>query len=238
MGLQPTKTTAAKTLFLIILITFCAVTALAHQPRIVQEASQDNPVIVNDPEVSKAYYAELTGTPHYYKIQTDKTIRFYVNILTPEAEGGRPDFLINLFKDEKQIVTIQGNTWKPYYEEFARDDYWQGPEYESQLEPGTYYIVVSGEKNTGKYALAIGKVESFPIKEIIRTIYLLPTLKTWFFGKSLLTAYFNIVGVLLLLVFVLLFIMVTLTIWYRKKTKAESKGLKNVGLSKNRGGKE
>jgi hypothetical protein len=65
---------------------------------------------------------------------------------------------------------------------------------------GTYVVVVTSSDNAGKYALAVGKKESFPIGEIIRTIGVLPRLKKEFFGKSPLTAFFNLSGAFLVLV--------------------------------------
>jgi hypothetical protein len=49
--------------------------------------------------------------------------------------------------------------------------------------PGIYTIRVNNPDNQGKYSLAIGKRESFPIKEILNTYKVLPELKMVFFGK-------------------------------------------------------
>ena len=43
----------------------------AHQPRIVfdNQTSPENPVKIEDPEISKAYYGILDGTPDFYDIE-------------------------------------------------------------------------------------------------------------------------------------------------------------------------
>ena len=63
-------------LFLLIVST----PVLAHQPRITERAITS----VVDPEVSKAYYAELSGEPHIYTINATGSFNLYVNILVPD----------------------------------------------------------------------------------------------------------------------------------------------------------
>ena len=43
----------------------------AHQPRIVfgNQTSPENPFVIEAPEISKAYYGILNGTPDYYDIE-------------------------------------------------------------------------------------------------------------------------------------------------------------------------
>jgi hypothetical protein len=50
--------------------------------------------------------------------------------------------------------------------------------------PGVYRIQVSNVENRGKYVLAVGELEKFPPKVILRTLITLPKLKRDFFGKS------------------------------------------------------
>ena len=61
--------------------------------------------------------------------------------------------------------------WKAWYEPYARDDYWKGPEIGSDtntefktsfpLAAGIYYIKVYNKNNQGHYSLAIGEAEFF-----------------------------------------------------------------------------
>ena len=45
----------------------------SHQPKLIKNSpSIEKPHHVIDPEISKAYYAKLTGEPHYYKIESNK----------------------------------------------------------------------------------------------------------------------------------------------------------------------
>ena len=40
----------------------------AHQPKLIYNTpSKENPFIVNDPEISKAFYGKLSGAPHFFK---------------------------------------------------------------------------------------------------------------------------------------------------------------------------
>ena len=105
---------------------------------------------------------------------------------------GNVDFA-NLF------VALDGKTyaWRPFYEPFGGDRYLLGPEYDEQVPAGAYTVVVTSPDNTGKYVLAVGKIEKFPPKAMARTIVALLKLKRYF-GKSPWTAFFNLSGAFLL----------------------------------------
>ena len=109
-------------LFLLIVST----PVLAHQPRLTEQ------VITNiiDPEVSKAYYAELSGEPQTYIINATGSFNLYVNILVPDILGQMKDVTATIFKngDTAHPVAILGglNTeWKYFFEPFGYDTYWQ-----------------------------------------------------------------------------------------------------------------
>ena len=56
-------------LFLVIISTI----AFAHQPKLIKYSpSKQNPHEIINPEISKAYYSQLTGKPHYYIIESEK----------------------------------------------------------------------------------------------------------------------------------------------------------------------
>lgn len=44
--------------------------------------------------------------------------------------------------------------------------------------------MVNNKDNQGKYSLAIGQIESFPLGESLKTLVALPALKMHFFNKS------------------------------------------------------
>lgn len=186
----------------ILLSLLAAGTALAHQPRLVD----DRPSIeVRDPEISQAFYARLAGNPQSYYIRSEVPLRLYVNILVPEMPGIDTDYEAVISREsgpgEEILTRLDGKTyaWRPFFEPFGGDHYRLGPEYDEQVPAGTYIVTVSSPDNMGKYALAIGKIEKFPPKEMARTIVALPKLKKYF-GKSPWTAYFNLSGLFLVVV--------------------------------------
>jgi hypothetical protein len=193
-------------LILMIFLLFINVLS-AHQPRLVYnlENSEDNPIIIKSPEISKAYYGELKAQPDYYMIESQESFNLYLNILSPDLEDSKTDFNVEVILDDDLLFVLNGSQeeWKIFHEEFAGDSYLKGPEIEKTVEPGIYYIKVSNPLNTGKYSLAVGKIESFPFKEIVKTFIVLPKLKKDFFEKSPLTAYFNLMGLFLLIFLVI-----------------------------------
>ena len=155
----------------------------AHQPNLVGIRTHTT---VQDPEVSKAYYGELAGKPAVYEIRCDSSFSLYVNLLVPDISGARTDFSADIYHEGLLLTRLDGSDyhWTTFYEPFGNDTYRQGPEYRSRVGPGVYRIEVSNNQNQGKYVLAIGELEKFPPKVILRTLIILPKLKRDFFGKS------------------------------------------------------
>ena len=182
------------------LFVLAAGAAFAHQPRLVNDRPS---IIVRDPEISQAFYARLAGNPQTYHIQSDVPLRLYVNLLVPDIPGSETDYEAAVFREtdgtEELLARLEGKTcaWRPFFEPFGGDRYLLGPEYDEQVPAGAYTVVVTSPDNTGKYVLAVGKIEKFPPKAMARTIVTLPKLKRYF-GKSPWTAYFNLSGVFLL----------------------------------------
>ena len=85
------------------MIFFCSSNLLAHQPKLINYSpSIDNPHQVIDPEISKAYYAMLTGEPHYYIINSKEEFLFYTGILSPKVDDDHLWLSINVYSvDEK-----------------------------------------------------------------------------------------------------------------------------------------
>jgi hypothetical protein len=167
---------------LFFLITVSPLHTLAHQPRIVTET----PVIVTEPEVSKAYYSTLLEKPQVYLIQASESFDLYVNILVPDTATQKKDVSAVITKDGQQIAVLEGTQfeWKKYFEKFGHDNYWMGPEYRARVEKGEYQIAVWSSNNDSKYALAIGEIEAFGFKEGIASLSIIPQLKKDFFNKS------------------------------------------------------
>ena len=155
---------------------------LAHQPRI----TESRLTTVPDPEVSKAYYANLTGEPDVYVIHALAPFDLYVGILVPDVESTKKDVLAEVFKGNEKIATIggAGATWKSFFEPFGQSNYFDGGEYKARAEAGVYAIKVSNPDNTGKYSLAVGEIEAFDGKEGMNALSIIPDLKRNFFEES------------------------------------------------------
>ena len=171
--------------------------ASAHQPRLVygEISTIENPFIITNPEISQAFYGELKGSPDYYVIESLTPFNLYLNILAPAGiKLERKDFSVDVNNGE---ILLNGTnmTWTKFFEPFAGDNYWKGPEAETNAS-GKYLIKVFNADNEGKYSLAVGKTESFPVGETVKTIFLMPRLKI-FFETSPFTAFFNIIGLFL-----------------------------------------
>ena len=160
---------------LIFLLIFISCTLEAHQPKLVyQSPTKNNPFIVNDPEISKAFYGQLRGEPHYFKIYSDTQFLFYTGILSPKISNTYEPLSLDVI-DENNIILFKADgesfQWKAWYEPYARDDYWKGPEIGTDtnaefktsfpLAAGIYYIKVYNKNNQGHYSLAVGEAEFF-----------------------------------------------------------------------------
>jgi len=181
----------------IVAIVFTAVLlvpvmVLAHQPRVI---NSDTTQVV-DPEISKAYYATLTGSPHIYTIDSKEAFDLYVGILVPDIASTKKDILAEVFKGDEKIATLGGAsaTWKPYFETFGQSNYFDGGEYKARSEAGVYTIKVSNPDNTGKYSLAVGEIEAFDGKEGMNALSMIPDLKRNFFEESPISFIFSPFG--------------------------------------------
>jgi hypothetical protein len=80
--------------------------------------------------------------------------------------------------------------WERWYEPFGSDWYLQGPVYESQVSAGTYYIEVHSDNNTEAYSLAIGRIESFSLLDIIKVVLYVPLIKALYWGNYVNIAFY------------------------------------------------
>jgi len=213
---------------IIFILCFLVLTnsVLAHQPRIVE----DNFALIENPEVSQAFYGELKDGPDYYQIQIDQPVKLYVGILVPDIENIDKDISVEISKDDEFYYLLDGGNfeWQPFHEEFAGDDYFKGPELSAgekeglpqgvEVKAGNYTLKVFSPDNQGKYVLVVGEKEEFPFNEMIKTVLVLPQLKG-FFNKSFLTAYFNLIG-LFMLIFLLIILGIFILVFFLiKRTK-------------------
>lgn len=173
-----------RTLLLAGLIFSPAITS-AHQPRIVEGSV----ITVTDPEISKAYYATLQGSPHVYHISSALPFHLYVNILVPDIVGQRTDVMaevIDLAKSETPLAVLGGvkDTWKQFFEPFGYDSYLMASQYKVDARAGDYDVRVSSPNNDTMYSLAIGEIEMFDAKEGMHALAVIPAIKRDFFRES------------------------------------------------------
>jgi len=161
-------------IFIFVLI-FYPLSILAHQPKLINYSpSIENPHEVIYPEISKAYYSKLEGEPHYYKINSETNFLFYTGILSPKVNENYKWLSLEVLNENKEVIYKadgKGFKWNAWYEPYARDWYWKGPEIGTErneefktsftINAGTYYIKVFNEDNIGHYSLAVGEAEFF-----------------------------------------------------------------------------
>ena len=159
----------------IVLLIFYPFIVFAHQPKLITiSPSFNNPYEVINPEISKAYYSKLEGEPHYYKINSESDFLFYTGILSPKVSENYKWLSLEVLDENKVVIyKAEGKdfVWKAWYEPYARDWYWKGPEIGTErneefktsftVSAGTYYIKVYNEDNIGHYSLAVGEAEFF-----------------------------------------------------------------------------
>ena len=77
----------------------------AHQPKLINYLpSIDNPHQVVDSEISKAYYAKLTGEPHYYIIESIEEFLFFTGILSPKISDSYTPLFIEVLDQNNNVI--------------------------------------------------------------------------------------------------------------------------------------
>lgn len=182
-----------------ILFSFSSIFLFAHQPRIVRVSK----VIITQPEISQAFYGELKGFPEEFIIESERDFKLYVGLLLPDLSKIKKDISAEIYHvrdGENEIIAFldgKNYRWTAFFEKYGKDNYLWGPEFKASdsikgkelkgktVSSGKYLIKVFNDSNEGKYVLVIGFLEKFPIKEILRTIFIYPHLKATFFNDSL-----------------------------------------------------
>lgn len=198
-----------KILFCAILFVLTSSEALAHQPRLVikESPTKNAPIEISNPEISQVFYGELEKNPEYYSINIKEDQKGYFGILAPISEKELTSVKVYdttgnelVFLDEASYIA------GGYFEDFGGDYYTNGPEKELDLKKGEYLIEIFNKTNTGKYAFVIGKIEQFPLKESLKTLYLLPIIKATFFEKPVLETFLNIFGIVMIIISLIYFL--------------------------------
>ena len=186
-----------KQIFIIAFLFLCA-QAFAHKPVLNDNSAYppDAPYEVEEPEISKAIYSTLNGAPHYYRIQSDIDFDFYAGILAAKIGecALEQKFSFEVLDSEfHRIDLADGDNfeWTPWYEEYGKQWYWNGPEIGKNFlsdrvyKAGTYYIKVFNNTNTGQYIMAIGDIEKFSFTDIVGLLFSMGDIEDEFWNPSL-----------------------------------------------------
>lgn len=150
--------------------------------------------------------------PEHYSFKLLEDSSVYLGILVPENNNKAEELSAMVISINPPLSSVplrldgKDFIWTKYYEEFAGDNYFKGPDIKKELGAGEYTIVVTSRNNIGKYVLVIGEKESFSFNESIKTLLRLPALKMVFFETSFFTIFSGIIGkgILILIVLILL----------------------------------
>ncbi len=172
--------------------------AYAHKPVLNKNSAYppDAPYEIEDPEISKAIYSTLSGNPHYYRIQSDVNFDFYAGILAAKIGecALESKFSFEVLDSEFHRIDLadgENFEWIPWYEEYGKQWYWNGPEIGENFlsdrvyKAGTYYIKVFNETNTGQYIMAVGDIEKFSFTDIVGLLFSMGDIENEFWDPSL-----------------------------------------------------
>lgn len=208
-------------------IFFSSNQVFAHQPNLVWESqsTEKTPYLIEDINISQAFYGELKNKPEYYKVNIDKPSILYVGLLVPDNKNASKDLSLKIIKlnspDSDIKLFLNGTilVWEKYYEPFAGDNYLKGPEETKYLRTGEYLIEVTSKDNIGKYSLVVGQEESFPLGKTIRMMIDLPKLKMVFFEEPFYMLYSGILGKLMTALFLFLLLLSMMSLRKVKESK-------------------
>ena len=172
--------------------------AYAHKPVLNKNSTYppDAPYEIENPEISKAIYSTLSGNPHYYRIQSDVNFDFYAGILAAKIGecSLESKFSFEVLDSEFHRIDLadgENFEWIPWYEEYGKQWYWNGPEIGENFlsdrvyKAGTYYIKVFNETNTGQYIMAVGDIEKFSFTDIVGLLFSMGDIENEFWDPSL-----------------------------------------------------
>ena len=224
-----------KLLIILFLLSINSSFVFAHQPKLIKYSPSSNePHDVTEPEISKAYYGKLGGEAHYYKIKSETEFSFYVGITVPKIDDNIKWISLEVYDQNNNLIFEEDGkdySWKVWYEPYARDWYWIGPQIGThnnkefkeslKLEAGTYLIKVFNDDNQGSYSLAVGDIEFFGANILEKIFiwapilfYIGPYMDIFYWNKFDYKAY---IPHFVLLILILLFYWLIKKIFFRKK---------------------
>lgn len=214
-------TNAKLLIFLLCFGALCAVApaeaAASYGSVFVTPPDSDSQTTVDDPYLKNAFFGQLTGYPHTYRINLDTAQLVTFTIAEPVSEPQVGNAAILVVKEEERGVSEVARLWPTdaaWEEEFVirtGDTYRVGGTFREELSPGSYLIEVSNGDNLGRYVLRFGEEPRPDQLGFFGTLKEVRDTKR-FLGKPFYTVlaspYYYVPTLLLLLVGVL---------WYRRR---------------------
>ncbi len=194
---------------------------LAHQPRLVFDTMQQ-PVTISNPEISQAFYGVLSGKSDVYQIYATTGFDLYMQILVPDITWKNMDITMVMTNDSDNTWIFEWNKteWTGFYEKYAWDTYLQSVALKEKVSSWYYLITVKNISNIGPYVLVVWEKERFPLSEIVSAMVSIPTLKSVFFWKNILSSYSNYVWLFLLIFLAIFLLLVCLWIIIIRKMRS------------------
>jgi hypothetical protein len=178
---------------ILLVLLALAILCEAHLPYMVVDTGV---TLVEEPEVSKAFYGELRGGSAVYNIVSPDSFELYVGVLVPDEPDMAADLTVTVTQGTDTVAVLDGTAyaWTRFYEPFGGDSYLKGPEVRLRVGPGTYVATISRPGSEGRYAFAVGEREEFTFRQVIRIVGLMPRLKRDFFHKASIRALTDPIG--------------------------------------------
>ena len=158
--------------------------ARAHQPHVVGDARLVR--VTGDPELSRAYYARLPGTPARYVIDSPRPFTLYAQTTVPDVAGAPRDWRLRVTGPDGVLADRRtpASGWQPFDEPFGGDRYLTGPEVRRRVPAGRYVVEVSRPGGRGDYVQVIGEAERWDLGSAIGALFDLPRIGHGWFGRS------------------------------------------------------
>jgi hypothetical protein len=198
----------------------------AHNPRIIRDKKNNshNPIVIENPEISQAFYWELKSKSDFFTINSPKEFVLYVSLLIPLISWAKQEYGFIIKDNKENIIGISDiNEYKSeiFHEKFAGDFYYQWPKFKNLASSGSYTIQIYSPDNRGKYVLAIGEWEKRSLYEIYNTFKSLPIIKSYFFNQHPITMFLNYIWLSILVLMLGIFlIIIAIYKLYQKKFKS------------------
>ena len=156
--------------YVLCLSLFFTGTAHAYVPQIVVQESLHDITVIDDPELSQAFFGELQDFPHTYEIRADKSFTLYTQIRVPELESSKNNVSGIIIKEQKKgrveevaRFLAEDALWTVNKDRLIGEEYREGAQFEKELGPGVYRLEVHTPDNIEKYILRVGKNEDMNI---------------------------------------------------------------------------